>query len=449
MNGKQSAGVVRIAQLGDLHYSPTNLVESSRCTDHAVTVAIGEGVDVAIFTGDSTDHKQDAHSPALHALMHQIRRLADHCPVLIIQGTFLHDYQGMLPLFRFASGRYPVETVERIGQVALVGNSWRPVTSVEDLEGARLLVSCVPTVNRGDLVASVGAEHVSEAMGDVLAGLMLGVFGPMNRAARERGIPTVQVGHGTVRGSMTEHGVPMAGKDHEFTAGALYGAQATATMLGHLHKYQSWERDVDGVHQEIAYGGSIGRFHHGEIGQKGFLVWTVGSHACQHTLHPTPARVMVDFSFEGVPDVAWLAEKAIECEGAFVRVRYTVDAEYAAAVDTQAVRQALANAADVQIESKLLVTQRQRCSGISTLPTLAEKVGKWCEATQNDASVVVPRVRMLGVGDARSIAGNLIKEIFNEAKTIRREPGANAGDGIDLFAGANRGRSDVDGAARV
>ena len=438
MNQKEGRRI-KVAHFSDLHFSIGNLLEAGRCFHHAVSAAISEGVDVAIISGDLTDHKQDAHSAALQRLMQEIRRLADHCPVLILQGTFLHDYPGTLSIYRFAGGKYPVETVEKIGQVALVGTQWRYATPGDSLDDVRLLVSCVPTVNKSDLVSSVGAEHVAQAMGDVLAGLMQGVFAPQNLAARAAGVPTVTVGHGTVSGSLTEHGVPMAGKDHEFSLGGLYAAQSTATMLGHIHRHQTWDREIDGFAQRVAYPGSIGRFHYGEEGKKGFLIWNIGPRSCDFEFHETPARVMVDFLFDGKPDMDWLEQQAASCVGSFVRVRYSVDAELAATVDKQAIAQVLSQAAEVRIEPKLLVSERQRCSGISTLPTLAEKVGKWCESTGNEVSVVVPRVHLLATGDAKSIAANLIKEIFHEAKRVSHEHRDDAGHALDLVARAEPG----------
>ncbi|VVE16053.1 MULTISPECIES: metallophosphoesterase family protein [Pandoraea] len=438
MNQEQTRRI-KVAHLSDLHFSIGNLLEAGQCFGSAVSTAISERVDVAIISGDLTDHKQDAHSAALHQLMQELRRLADHCPVLILQGTFLHDYPGMLAIYRFAGGKYPVETVDKIGQVALVGTQWRYVSPGDSLDDARLLVSCVPTVNKSDLVSSVGAEHVAQAMGDVLAGLMQGVFAPQNIAASAAGVATVTVGHGTVSGALTEHGVPMAGKDHEFSLGGLYAAQSTATMLGHIHRHQSWDREVGGFVQRVAYPGSIGRFHYGEEGKKGFLIWNIGPRDCDFEFRETPARVMVDFLFDGVPDMAWLEEQAASCVGSFVRVRYSVDAELAVTVDKQAIEQVLAQAAEVRIEPKLLASQRQRCSGISTLSTLAEKVEKWCKSTDNDASVVVPRVRLLGTSDARSIATSLIKELFHEAESRTHEHRDDAGHAVDPFARAERG----------
>ena len=89
---------ISIAQMSDLHYSAGNLAESDRCFSAAVSQAIAARVDCAIITGDSTDHAMDAHSPAIEALAKQLQRLADHCPVLMLQGTFSHEPPGLLKM---------------------------------------------------------------------------------------------------------------------------------------------------------------------------------------------------------------------------------------------------------------------------------------------------------------------------------------------------------------
>ena len=98
--------MIRVAQFSDLHYSEKNLAEADRCFGFAVDEAIRRGADVAVISGDSTDHALDVHSPAVERLARQVRRLADHCPVLMLQGTFSHEPPGTLAIFRLLGGRY-------------------------------------------------------------------------------------------------------------------------------------------------------------------------------------------------------------------------------------------------------------------------------------------------------------------------------------------------------
>ena len=107
--------MIRIAQFSDLHYGTKTLTEADRCFGAAIDRAIALGVQVAVVSGDATDHALDLHAPAAERLFAQVRRLADHCPVLMLQGTFSHEPPGTLAIFRFLGGRHPVHVAERIG----------------------------------------------------------------------------------------------------------------------------------------------------------------------------------------------------------------------------------------------------------------------------------------------------------------------------------------------
>jgi len=146
--------MLRIAHFSDLHYGPRTLTEADRCFAAAIDQAIAAQVQVAVLSGDATDHALDLHAPAAVALAAQVRRLADHCPVLMLQGTFSHEPPGTLSVFRLLGGRYPVHVADRIGQVALCADGtwtaspaacWRLPGLPQDTIA---LFSCVPTVNK-------------------------------------------------------------------------------------------------------------------------------------------------------------------------------------------------------------------------------------------------------------------------------------------------------------
>src|SRR5207244_7695556 len=178
--------------------------------------------------------------------------------------------------------------------------------------------------------------------------MLLQRFAPSNAAAGAAGVPTIGVSHGTVYGCVTEHGVPMAGFDHEFTTGSLSGAAAQAFLLGHIHKHQSWEQDG----RVIAYAGSIGRLHYGEQGDKGFLIWDVEAASVRFELITTPAKRTVEISFDGTPDLAELQQLAQtgDVAGAFVRVRWTVPEEDRHEIDRTEIQDIFGAAAEVKLE---------------------------------------------------------------------------------------------------
>jgi exonuclease SbcD len=392
---------MKVFHASDLHYSGSRLEEADRCFAYAIERGIRAGVDVAIISGDSTDHTLDAHAPALLALAKRIKQLADQCPVLLLQGTFSHEPLGMLRILQLVGARHPIHIAEKIGMVALRNGQWSQFDGSYD--GLQLLVTAMPTVNRADLAAVVGPEAAPIAHGDKL-GDLLSSFAPMNDGARARGVPTVLVGHGTIDGAYTETGVPMAGLDHEFSLGALFAAGASAGMMGHIHQHQAWHRERNGVTQVIAYPGSIGRFHYGEHGQKCALLWSIDAWSAGFEVIETPSKRMIDIEFLGIPDLNQLHERAGECAGAFVRVRYQVDEEFSQCVDRAAIRAILAEAKEIHIEGQILPVQRQRCSGISTLITVAQRFARWCEFSQTPQTGLPDRLTALMSMTAEDIA---------------------------------------------
>jgi len=411
--------MIRVGHFSDLHFSAKNLKEADRCFGFAIDEAIRRGIDVAVLSGDATDHALEMHNPAVERLERQIARLADHCPVLMLQGTFSHEPPGTLATFGMLRGRWPIKVVERICQLALLedgswveSDGWR----FDSVPAARALFSCVPTVNKANVAAAVGAAQAAIAHGEELAALLAG-YGPINAAARRAQIPTIGVSHGTVSGCRTEHGVPMAGLDHEFTSGSLFSAAAQAFLLGHIHFHQAWEDSG----RFVAFAGSIGRFHHGEIGDKGFLLWDVGAALARFELVPTPARRTLDLIFDGAPSLAEVEEalNAHDVAGAHVRVRWTVAAEDRHQVDREAIQRALQAAADVQLEGRVVPIVRSRAAGISRCGSLEGKVRTWCEVVGADSRPLLSCLTDLACLGPAAIAAKVLASPADEAVLCR------------------------------
>jgi DNA repair protein SbcD/Mre11 len=422
--------MIRIAHFSDLHYSAKNLTEADRCFSHAVDRAIALRVDAAVVCGDSTDHALDLHAPAAERLARNIRRLADHCPVLMLQGTFSHEPPGTLSMFRLLGGRFPVHVADRIGQVGLTASGgwvasedWRfPVLP----DGLRALLSCVPTVNKAVVAVTVGAGAASQAVGEHLA-LLLGGFAASNRVARRNGLPTIALSHGTVFGCISEHGVPMAGFDHEFTTGALFAADAQAFMLGHIHRHQAWVAESSGGRRCIAYPGSVGRFHYGEEGEKGFLLWELSDAQVRYRLEPTPARRTIDLVFDGKPDLDVLRSTAAreDIAGAFVRVRWSVPDEDRHEVDRAAILRLLSAAEDTKLEGRIIPVQRTRAAGISQLATLADKVRAWAQTVEAKPDPLLNCLRTLAAETPEAIAERALRvPQVNEGRSAALSPAA-------------------------
>lgn len=392
---------MRIFHAADIHFCEKYLDEVTRCFNYAVDHA---EADCALLTGDLFDGRLEQNSPALMAAVDAVRKLADKMPVLILQGTFSHDAPGALDLFRRIQSNCSILVVDRICQVILSdglsdgmwhqSNDWRFSGEVVPFN-QRLFVSCLPSINKGAIAAALGAEKAAAGAGELVAQVLAG-WAPSNDAARARGTPTVVVSHGTVAGCISETGVPMMGMDHEFTTGSLFAANASAVMLGHIHKQQTWiSGDASTGPQAVAYSGSIGRFHYGETDEKGALLWTVGHAGATFDRIITPARKFVDLDFKYLPDMAVI--RGAKVDGAWVRLRYSVDEEHRDAVDREALKAQLlaAGAAEVKIEPRINPIQRQRAAGIGAALTVADQVGRWCGITNTDKTPVLERLHKL------------------------------------------------------
>lgn len=189
-------------------------------------------------------------------------------------------------------------------------------------------------------------------------------------------------------------------------ATSLFAARAQAFLLGHIHQHQGWQDEG----RRVAYAGSIGRYHHGEREAKGFLLWEVGAASAGCELVATPARRTVDLVFEGLPDLDAIAKAAqdLALAGAYVRVRWQVGEEERASVDRDAIKRALGEAADVQLEGRVVPVVRSRAAGISRANSLQEKVRVWARATGSEDGPLLERLAELAHRQPSQIAGAIL-----------------------------------------
>jgi exonuclease SbcD len=77
---------------------------------------------------------------------------------------------------------------------------------------------------------------------------------------------------------------------------------------------------------------------------------------------------------------------ARDCQGAYVRLRYTVPEEERQSVDRGHLETLFDGAASVKIEVQVIPKVRSRAAGISRVESLPEKVSRWGET----AGVAIP-----------------------------------------------------------
>lgn len=402
---------MRIAHISDVHWCEKHRAEVSRVAWYTHGWLSTARPDAIVISGDLFDHRLEQNSPALLEAIKWVHDLADIAPVLILQGTLSHDAPRALDVFKFIEGEFPIHVADRIEQVVyhagLMAFDSSGGWSFEKVDaGAMALFSCLPSVNKGAVAAAAGAEKAAGAVGEHVLNLLRG-WAPVHEQARAQGIPTVVVSHGTVSGCVTEHGVPMAGLDHEYTTGALFAANADAVMLGHIHKHQAWGQN----RQTIAYPGSLGRLHFGEIDPKGFLIWTFGQlEYPELEFIETPAKRLIDIEYQGAPDMQDLAAKAVNLAGAHVRIRYSVDEEHRHSIDRKAITAMFEGAEEVKIEARINPVQRQRSAGIVTAASAADRLRHWCEYTNTETAPLQERLAVLDVWEAEKIVADIMGE---------------------------------------
>ena len=388
---------MKIAQISDIHYCEKYLDEVQKVMMFILGEIVDHKPDIIVLGGDLFEHRLDQNSKSFLAAVDMVYALATEAPVLILQGTFSHDAPGALEVFNSVGSdiTHAIHVSNRIQQVIYDSDRAQFFESENwafDVvpEGRSILFSCLPAINKGHVAAAVGAENAAEAVGDHVADL-LKAWSSTHLALRKAGIPTAVVTHGTVSGSINESGVPMAGLDHEYTTGTLFAAEASAVMLGHIHKHQVWEKEG----RLIAYPGSVGRLHFGEVDPKGFILWDITSGGSSFEFIETPAKRLVEVEFTGTPDMDELRTIAADAEGAHVRVRFAVDEEHKNSVDKDAIKEIFGDAAEIKIEGKINPIQRQRAAGIGTTVSNAEKLEKWCELTSSDPTPLLERLEIL------------------------------------------------------
>jgi exonuclease SbcD len=152
---------------------------------------------------------------------------------------------------------------------------------------------------------------------------------------------------------------------------------------------------------------------HGHHDPVGFLVWDMEPGKAGFTFHASPARQLLEISFDGTPDLDDLRELAAQVQpDDAVRIRWMVDEEHAASIDKAFIRELFANAESIKLEARVLPVQRVRASGIGKALSLADKLSVWAESTDSKDALerLLPRLEWLQTAEPEQIAARLTEE---------------------------------------
>ena len=372
---------MKIIHTADIHFSNKKDIYKDvlKCSDYLLDVAEEEKPDLIIIAGDIFDERVALDSPASLTAANFILKAGQIAPVLVLKGTPTHDVGDSLHIFRKLNTSYPVYVSENIEQICLKGASFIPLEAGMN-DGCSAVLLCLPSIQKGNLLALKGkGQDIQDGdyeIADLLRDIFQG-FGLINKKARQRGIPTILIGHGTVSGAVLSTGQRMIGRDIEFGISDLRLAAADLYCLGHIHKAQRWN--------EIFYSGSITRLNYGEEEDKGFFIHELLEGKAMSRFIRTPARVMKTIRCDdSLPSVENLTDNINDAsiKGASLKITYQVSEEDIHRVNDEELKRTAIEkygAEEVKIEKTIIPKVRVRAEGISRIQALDEKLRRWGE----------------------------------------------------------------------
>ena len=299
--------VIKVLHCADLHFDdePGRLQNTVECCDRILTTAQAELPDLIAIAGDVFERGLVLGSPGTLAAIDFVYRCGNIAPVVITSGTPTHDAVNSTEVFNKLRTKHPVYATSFPHQVGLTNEEPRRFIEVNgNVEGKpelSLVVSCLPSVTRAGLMAmgSLSVDAAAIECAELLRDLFQ-AWGITNEKANRLGIPTILVGHGTVKGSRLSTGQRVTDPDAEFGIADLRLTKAALICLGHIHMRQQ-------LHDNTFYSGSITRADHGETEEKGFFIHTIAEGEVTSRFVETPARKMRTLeAVEKLPDASLL-----------------------------------------------------------------------------------------------------------------------------------------------
>ena len=411
--------VIKVLHCADLHFDdePGRLQNTVECCDWVIATAQVEIPDLIAIAGDVFERGLVLGSPGTLAAIDFVYRCGNVAPVVITSGTPTHDTVNSTEVFNKLKTEHPVYATALPRQVGLTKEEPLRFVGVngnveEGKPGLSAIVSCLPSVTRAALMAmgSLSVDAAAIECAELLRDLFQ-AWGITNEKANRLGIPTILVGHGTVKGSRLSTGQRVTDPDAEFGIADLTLTKAVLICLGHIHMRQQ-------IQGNAFYAGSITRADHGETEEKGFFIHTIAEGEVESRFVETPARRMRTLAPDGtIPDASLIEDVK---KGDYIRIVYSIREEDVAQVDDAALRKLAyeKGAAHVKIEKTVLPMTNVRSEGISRLRSLDEKLKRWGELNgQPITASLLDKLRLLQTADEQAILDSYLgKEIPDETR---------------------------------
>jgi exonuclease SbcD len=344
----------------------TRLLDVQRSFDAMVTRALDEEIDCFLFCGDAY-HTADPTPTQQKIFARCLQPIADaDIPIVLVIGNHDHPVShgkaSSLDIFPFLDGdihlftRPSLKTIPtKSGPLQLLALPWpiRSLILTKDEHRRK-----TPDEVRA-FIEQKYVEYVQAATATIKDG----------KEGFTPDTPTVLAGHLTVQGAELagSERTSLIAREPKFTVGQLAVPPVHYVALGHIHQPQN--RNPEG-NIPVMYSGSIERVSFKERGErKGFYLIEIDpsrTPAATPTYVHTPARpfiaIDVDARDAAAPTEHILdAIAAHDLADAVVRVRYRINEEQVALIDTHRLREALQGAATIaSIERNVDPSERRR-----------------------------------------------------------------------------------------
>jgi len=377
---------VLIGHTGDFHLADgPRFADTVQCLEWIATDGAGAGVGLWLVGGDlagtTVPHVASVNERA--ALASIFLRMAMTAPVVIVRGN--HDVPQDIDVYGLLGGRHRIDVVGQPGMVVL----------------ENCLICCLPYPSKRHAVAGGAVKGSFDAQRQAIEAelrTILGGFRVGAADARRAGRPSVGLMHICVGGSIVGGGEVLIGREIELSPHDLTELGLDAGCLSHIHKAQM-------MAPGWWYAGSPSAQNFGEQGdRKSYNLITVAPGAaptCE--LRFTPARRLVtvdmawaeqDGKWRWLADTVPLPESMTDAE---VRLRVRVPEAAAATcpVERAVARLHELGAHSVQVDKRILPSERVRSEAIGLARTTAEKVGAYWDSLESGQPDPAQRTRAL------------------------------------------------------
>jgi DNA repair protein SbcD/Mre11 len=347
---------MRLLASGDNHFAEH--LRFQECMDvHAWMVEQAREVKADVFL-DSGDVFDAASTPReRQAVAEWIVAMAEVCPVVFAKGN--HDRPLDVALMRRLSTKHPVIVEEG--------------ARVHHVAGAAIAVMAWP--ERAGLLAALGSAAAADVgMREALQGVLRGLGLQLEQHVG----PRILLGHFMVDGSVSSTGQPLLGLPINVGLADLALARAHLTVMGHIHKAQSWELETG----PAIYTGSPFRTDFGQLEKKSILFAEFDGERLLRTEElETPCTPMVHVETTWA-DGCWDSFEgpvAGQYEGAEMRLRYRVSADQrdGAARSAREWADALVStygAKSVKVEEVVIAERRARAPEVAKASSVQDKL---------------------------------------------------------------------------